>query len=314
MSRSLRPRAYDNLPPERYQGRASFGEPPLKVKRKRMADQTLTMIDGVLTTMGLSDNPESTFFSKQLGPLERDACPGYILPQIKVRYGDTFSLTRQLAKSRPEYAREGKLAVLNCASDMVIAGGWRHRYGTTQEDALCYSSTLWPTLERWTHKYPWRNAVPIYHRVSRGGTQCAGIFSPHVVIFRDELMKECQILPRKDWTSVSVVSVAALACPPQVKDSKTGELRFKLDKDVHTIRERFRMILRMAARHGKSVLVLAALGCGVWRCPPRQMAELLKECLAEPEFEGWFEEILVGIYDDEVCRVWREVLEAKGVS
>jgi uncharacterized protein (TIGR02452 family) len=86
-------------------------------------------------------------------------------------------------------------------------------------------------------------------------------------------------------------------------------MRLKLDKDMHMIKKRFRMILRMAARQEKTILLLAALGCSVWKCPPRQMAELLEEGLGEPEFEGWFEHIRVGIYDEEVCSVWREVLE-----
>lgn len=309
MPRSVRPRAYDNLPPDRYQGRASFGEPPAKEKRKNMADETLSMIPSVLTDMGLSVHPESTFFPSQLEHLSGPS-PGHILPGIKICYGDTFSLTRQLLSSRPDYM--GKVAVLNCASDTEIAGGWRHRSGTTQEDALCYSSTLWPTLDQLKSNYPWRNSV---QRAGNPGG-CAGIFSPNVVIFRDELTQDCRILARKDWTTVTVISVAALACPPLApvqKSKRPGEMRLKLDKDVHTIQERFRMILRMAARQERSVLVLAALGCGVWKCPPRQMAELLRDCLRDPEFHGWFEDICVGIYDEEVCRIWREVLEA-GVS
>ncbi|KIW57761.1 hypothetical protein PV05_02321 [Exophiala xenobiotica] len=284
MSRTSRPRAYNNLPQERYQGRASFGEPPPKEIRKKLADETLSMIPSVLTTMGFGEQPESTLFSSQLEPLDNSICPGYTFPDLKVRYADTFSLARQLLKTRPDYL--GKVAVLNCASDTELAGGWRHRSGTTQEDALCYSSTLWPTLDRWKSKYPWRNTV------NRSGGNAG-----------------------EDWTTVSVVSVAGLACPPLVPAQKgkargEGEMQMKLEKDVHTIKERFRMILRMAARQDKSLLLLAALGCGVWKCPPRQIAELLKECLGEPEFNGWFEDIWVGIYDEEVCRIWREVLGA----
>ncbi|EHY53521.1 hypothetical protein HRR83_003726 [Exophiala dermatitidis] len=312
---AARPRAYDNLPSERYQGRASFGsEPPSKTKRKEIAEETLSLIPSVLQTMGFSSQPESIFFSSQLEELDRSrlARPGYpTRPSIKVRYGDTFSLARELLKSRPDYS--GKVAVLNCASDTELAGGWRHRFGTTQEDALCYSSTIWPTLEKWSGRYPWRTIV------SRDGNpgECAGIFHPNVVIFRDELAKDCRVLDRKDWATVSVTSVAALACPPLVPASKSRggrgdqgqDMQLKLDKDVRRLKERWRMILRMAAAQEKSLLLLAAIGCGVWKCPPRQMAELLKECLEEPEFQGWFEDVWVGIYDRKVCDVWREVLE-----
>jgi len=148
--------------------------------------------------------------------------------------------------------------------------------------------------------------------------ECAGIFSPHVVVFRDDLAKECAMLPRREWVNVSVVSVAALACPPLIPslDSKrkgaAGEMQLKLEKDVEIIKDRWRMVLRMAAQSGKSVLLLAALGCGVWKCPPRQVAEMLQDCLREQEFEGWFKEIWVGIYDREVCTVWEEAFHDTG--
>lgn len=135
-----RPRAYNNLPKERYQGRASFGEPPSKEMRKKLTDDTLSVIPNVLTSMGYPEQPESTFFSSQLEPLDSSISQGHAFPDIKVRYGDTFSLARQLLTSRRDYL--GKVAVLNCASDTELAGGWQHRSGTTQEDALCYSSTL----------------------------------------------------------------------------------------------------------------------------------------------------------------------------
>ena len=311
MPRSARPRAYDNLPSERYQGRADFGEPPSRVKRKEIADETLSRIPSVLETMGFSEQPESTFFFNQLKGLDRSASHEYSTPRIKVRYGDTFCLARELLKSRPDYT--GKVAVLNCASDTEVAGGWRHRSGTTQEDALCYSSTLWPTLDKWSGIYPWRTTI---QREGNPG-ECAGIFHPNVVIFRDELTEDCRVLERKDWSTVSVISVAALACPPVVPASKSRggqDMELKLEKDVQKLKERFRMILRMAAQQGKTVLLLAAIGCGVWMCPPRQMAELLKDCLEEPEFQGWYEDIWIGMYDQKVHDIWREVLESGASS
>ena len=311
MPRSTRPRAYDNLPSERYQGRAAFGELPSKAKRKEIADETLSRIPDVLKTMGFSEQPESTFFSSQLKELDRSASHEYPTPEIRVRYGDTFCLARELLRSRPDYT--DKVAVLNCASDTEVAGGWRHRSGTTQEDAFCYSSTLWPALDKWTGTYPWRTTV---QREGNPG-ECAGVFHPNVVISRDELTKDCRVLERRNWLTVSVISVAALSCPPVVPASKSRggqDMEMKLEKDVQKLKERFRMILRMAAQQEKTVLLLAAIGCGVWMCPPRQMAELLKDCLEEPEFQGWYEDIWIGIYDQKVHDIWREVLESGASS
>ncbi|KAK5046742.1 hypothetical protein LTR84_007503 [Exophiala bonariae] len=192
MPRNDRPRAYDHLPSERYQGRASFGEPPAKVKRKEIADETLSRDSWRPQNLGVPEQPESSFFSSQLKELDMSVNHGHLSPEIKVRYGDTFCLARELLKSRPDYT--GNMAVLNCASDTELAGGWRHRSGTTHEDALCYSSTLWPTLDKWSGTYPWRTTV------DRDGNpgECAGIFHPNVVNFRDELAKNCCVLERKD--------------------------------------------------------------------------------------------------------------------
>ncbi|KIX96897.1 uncharacterized protein Z520_07617 [Fonsecaea multimorphosa CBS 102226] len=144
--------------------------------------------------MGITqEQSQSTFFPSQLEPLDHNASPGHTYTNIKVRYGDTFSLTRQLLKSRPDYVH--KTAVLKCASDAELAGGWRHRFGTTQEDALCYSSTLGPTLDQWREKYPWRTVV---QRDRNNPGECAGVFSPQVVIFRDEISGNCETLPKKD--------------------------------------------------------------------------------------------------------------------
>ena len=184
MSRN-RPRATNNLPAGRYQGRASFpAEPPPKEQRKLTAEETLTLVPSVLHQASIS--PESaltTFHASQLPQLDPAACPDYVPPPIEVQYGDTFTVTRALLTSRPDYT--GKIAVLNCASDVELAGGWRHRFGTTQEDALCYSSTLWPTLEPHKEKYPWRKVVD--WEVNESG--CAGLWSPDVFVFRDELSK-----------------------------------------------------------------------------------------------------------------------------
>jgi hypothetical protein len=146
-SRTTRPRATNNLPSERYQGRASFAsEPPSRNKREEMAEDTLSRIPAVLHDQGITQpDATSTFFDTQLESLEPEICPGHAA-SITVRHGDTFALAREISKVRPDY--HCKTTDLNCASDAELAGGWRHRLGTTQEDVLCYSSTLFPTLER----------------------------------------------------------------------------------------------------------------------------------------------------------------------
>ena len=105
---------------------------------------------------------------------------------------------------------------------------------------------------------------------------------------------------------VSVISVAAIACPPTVLTNE-GKTVIKSPKGKLKLVERIRMLLRMAAHNGKTVLILSAMGCGVWGCPPGEVAELMKCVLAKVEFERWFEEVSFGIYDKGACEVFREV-------
>ena len=56
------------------------------------------------------------------------------------------------------------------------------------------------------------------------------------------------------------------------------------------------------------------MGCGVYRCPPRQVAEEMRAVLMEPEFKGRFKEIAFAVYSSERERrnnfaIFKEVLE-----
>lgn len=152
--------------------------------------------------------------------------------------------------------------------------------------------------------YPWRShCQPRNHG---NEAECAGIFSPQVCIFKDELANGCKELVRKDTVIVSVTSVAAIACPPTVV-TRQGSTVMKSPKDKLKLIERVRMVLRMAAHNGKTVLMLGAMGCGVWGCPPREVAESMKAVLQGNEFAVWFGEVSFGIYDKEVCEVFKDV-------
>ena len=110
-----------------------------------------------------------------------------------------------------------------------------------QEEALCYSSTLYPTLkDEW---YPWPNV---------GSGSDAGIFSPAVVIFKDDLDHGCVDLPPDERQVVSVMTVAAPRSPHLV------EGKF-MPQTLHWMREKIRLVYRMAAHNGQHYLVLGML-------------------------------------------------------
>jgi uncharacterized protein (TIGR02452 family) len=59
-----------------------------------------------------------------------------------------------------------------------------------------------------------------------------------------------------------------------------------------------RLALRIAATNGHGMLVLGALGCGVYANPPGEVANCWLEVLREAEFRGnWWREVCFAVYD-----------------
>ena len=73
---------------------------------------------------------DSTFIAHQLPPLDKGACPN--LPPFTVRIEglDAFTTARKYIRQDP--TMRGKVAVLNLASDLYRAGGWRETLCKTQ--------------------------------------------------------------------------------------------------------------------------------------------------------------------------------------
>lgn len=151
----------------------------------------------------------------------------------------------------------------------------------TQEEALCYSSTLYATFN--SEWYPWPNMGP---------GSCAGIVSPDVVVFKDTLDNDCAEFKEDQRHVLTVITVAAPCGPAVTKDKQ----EFAKESDVADLRERTTLVLRMAATNNVTNLVLGAMGCGAYGCPPRAVAREMKFVLESDEFGGWFENIVFAVY------------------
>ncbi|KAH7380125.1 hypothetical protein BKA66DRAFT_442444 [Pyrenochaeta sp. MPI-SDFR-AT-0127] len=220
---------------------------------------------------------KSEFIASQLPALNKadSAYPNLRLLPVEVHNSDAFALARSLKPT------VGKIGVLNLASDCEPGGGWRYTLSATQEEALCYSSTLYATLKpEW---YPWPNL---------GEGSCAGIMSPDVVVFKDTLDNNLVDLPREQRYVLAVLTVAALCFPELTEDGDD----FAKESDLHDLREKVILILRLAAKRGITSLVLGAMGCGAYRCPPRLVAKEMKNILEAEEFDGWFESVVFAVY------------------
>jgi uncharacterized protein (TIGR02452 family) len=219
----------------------------------------------------------STFIPSQLPFLTKTPplYPHLPPPPISIHNSDAFALAGTLTPT------VGKIGVLNLASDKEPGGGWRFTLSRTQEEALCYSSTLFATLKaEW---YPWPNTGP---------GSCAGVFSPDVVVFKDTLENDCVDLPVHKRHVLAVITVAA-PCGPRVTADGAG---FADERELGDLREKILLVLRLAATNGVTNLVLGAMGCGAYNCPPRAVAEETKSALEMEEFEGWFETVVFAVY------------------
>lgn len=223
---------------------------------------------------------DSSFLTlDQLPPMDASASPKFPPSEITTVNSDSFAAARDIMQEASE--ANGRTAVLNLASDEAPGGGWVVSLSKTQEEALCYSSTLYATLK--PEYYPWPNVGP---------GSVAGVFSPGVVIFKDDLDHGCAELAPSNRRVVSVITVAA----PRYAALTADLSAFKNPSVLEDLRGKIRLVYRMAARNQQQYLVLGAMGCGAYLCPPELVASEMKAALLDDEFRGWFRKVVFAVY------------------
>lgn len=124
-----------------------------------------------------------------------------------------------------------------------------------------------------------------------------GIFSPGVTIIRGREEDGYPFL-EKPW-KVNMIAVPAMSHP---RTLGTGDSERIAPDLIEGVKNKMRTILRIAYMNRQETLVLGAFGCGAFHNPPRHVAELFKEVLAEPEFDGVFRNIFFVIKEDHNSR------------
>jgi uncharacterized protein (TIGR02452 family) len=194
---------------------------------------------------------------------------------VRVHQATTLEAAGQLAG---QYQR---VAVLNFASARNPGGGFLGG-SQAQEESLARSSGLYTCLTQFKEMYSF-NARP----ESTGLYSDHLIYSPAVPVLRadnGQWLPQPQLL---DIITAPAVNAGALA-------RNSPEL---LPQLVPTMRQRLRLVLAVAARHGVEALVLGAWGCGVFGNEPGQVAELFAEVLAEPGVRARFRHLDFAIFD-----------------
>ncbi|KAJ5815000.1 hypothetical protein N7474_006777 [Penicillium riverlandense] len=203
---------------------------------------------------------------------------------VKVVRGDTFDTAVTLENARELMGCQDtqKICVLNFANAKDIGGGWL-KGAMAQEEELCYRSTLSATLK------------DCFYPLG----ELAAVYSANVVIFRENYAKNHSLMWHESPELLPVVSVISMAATdgPAITVADDGQEKYlnTLDRDV--MKDKMRLILRVAGHSGHRTLVLGAFGCGVFRNPKHDVAHCWAEVLKESEFKGWWEVIVFAILE-----------------
>jgi uncharacterized protein (TIGR02452 family) len=151
-------------------------------------------------------------------------------------------------------------------ADAHVPGGCVHAGGNMQEESLFRRTALFAHLT--PNMYPLASDEALYAR------------DVHVLFDTEENgYKRLPIGTRLSF----------LACPGIKMPQMTGNYRLN-DEDADTLRLKIRLIVQAGAAFGHTELIAGALGCGVWGCPPRHVAEIFREVLLD-EHRGVFKRV-----------------------
>lgn len=276
-----------NLHPER---RSNLARPPPSLKPTRSAmlahtaAETKALLPKILKTTPQAPAEGVLYDPGNLFRLDPRFCPSLPRTAIRVLNADTIDAAIDL--STPTVSQlhgEKPVLVLNMANAYHSGGGWLQG-SLAQEEAMCYRSSLAFTL-----KYR-------YYPIPEAG----GIYSPTVVVMRHNMSSGHALMDLSkpdDLPVFSCVSVAAMRGPAIEKDAG-GKERYKRASDRETMKEKMRVVLRIAAVQRHRVLVLGALGCGAFANPRGEVVECWKGVFSEGEFQGgWWEEIVFAVME-----------------
>jgi uncharacterized protein (TIGR02452 family) len=166
-------------------------------------------------------------------------------------------------------ARGHEPVVLNLADDFWPGGAVDSGSGAQEESLFRRTNlcrTLLPTL------YPIGDDEALY--------------SPGVSVFK--------AAEDKGWAAVSPPATLDFLSVPGVRYPQLTADRRLHAGDVQRLKQKVRAMLRTAHMFRHDVVVLGASGCGAWRCPGAQVAEVFFDVI-RTEFQGCFDKVVFAI-------------------
>lgn len=219
---------------------------------------------------------------------------GNLETKITVQEIDCLAAAEQAAK-------RSKTAVLCFASTREPGGAFATGEQGTQEEALCYRSTLGGFMN---HQqvlfdegyYPLADHADDPNVSNHVPNKL--LMTQSVQVFRDKNY-ELMNVPFE----IGVMSGAAVVKPQQTEDGK-----YVLETQKDLMKRLILLQLTAAHNHGYERLILGAFGCGAFQNPPKEVASLYKECL-ENEFKGAFQEVVFAILGQENYQPFQETFK-----
>ncbi|MBP3198403.1 MAG: TIGR02452 family protein [Butyrivibrio sp.] len=179
-----------------------------------------------------------------------------------------YSSSQDILYNNPEICTEGrKVCVLNFADTIKPGGGYFKGY-TTQEEELCFNSTLLPVLEAFKDSVYEKN-----RQIDELAEEHPfGIYSPDIIFFNEDGEER-------------VADVITLAAPNVHYLQSRNDIGyyFSMDDEFEFHNNlmcdmRIKDIFYQAVIHGVTDLVLGAWGCGAYGNDPKIIARYMLNC------------------------------------
>ena len=191
-------------------------------------------------------------------------------------------------------------AVLNLADAYAACGhykqGWR-----AQEESLCRATTLSRSLYQYykatsgkADRYAQEVNVTLIKSAYPMDINFGGVYSPGVTVLRNSADDYAFL---EDPYKIDIISVAALS----FKEKTGKDLQYQNPEGGFTpeglaiMKNKIRTIYRIALSNGHDSLVAGAFGCGAFRLPGTDVANLFNEILNETEFKNKFRKVTFAI-------------------
>lgn len=177
------------------------------------------------------------------------------------------------------------IALVNFANPTNPGGGFKEG-ARAQEEQICFRTTLAGFMQYNLDNREENKFYPLTAEGRAGGA----IHTPNVTVFREGKAKQYAFMD-DTLLKIGVITSAAVQCP-----ILSGKLDYAREDDKEMMKTLIRTQLHAAKTYKYDTVILGAFGCGVFGNPPKVVAQLYDEVIAQ-EFKNVFKEIIFAIID-----------------